>query len=134
MLPHRYPFLLVDKVLELVPREKIVALKNVTVNEEHLQGHFPGRPVMPGVLLVEALAQAGALLLLSDVADKESKLLMITGVDKARFRRQVVPGDQVILEMVPVRVRSRSAKLKGVARVDGETVAEAVISSIMVDR
>jgi 3-hydroxyacyl-[acyl-carrier-protein] dehydratase len=134
VLPHRYPFLLVDRVLEMEPGKRIRALKNVTVNEEYFLGHFPGHPVVPGVLLLEALAQAGALLLLHDLPSRESKLLYFTGVERARFRRPVVPGDQVILEVQVLAVRRQASKFQGQAMVEGKVAAEAILSSAMVDR
>lgn len=134
ILPHRYPILLVDRVLELEPRKRIRALKNVTVNEEYFVGHFPGHPVMPGVLLLEALAQAGALLMLHDMPERENKLLYFTSIDRARFRRPVVPGDQVILDVEVLQVRSIASKFQARALVDGKVAAEAVLSSAMVDR
>ncbi len=134
VLPHRYPILLVDRVLALEPGKRIVAAKSVSVNEPVFQGHFPGHPVMPGVLLVEGLAQAAGILLLHAVPDRESKLLYFTGIDRARFRRPVVPGDQVIYEVELLRARSAFAKLEGRALVDGRVCAEAVCSSSMVDR
>ena len=133
-LPHRYPFLLVDRVVEIVPRQSIVAIKNVSINEPFFQGHFPGAPVMPGVLILEALAQAGAVLLLSDIPDRASKLVYFTGIDEARFRRPVVPGDQLRLTMEVLKLRSRTCKMRGVAEVDGETAAEAEILSALVER
>jgi beta-hydroxyacyl-ACP dehydratase FabZ len=133
-LPHRYPFLLVDRVLEIEPARRIVALKNVTINEPFFQGHFPGVPVMPGVLIIEALAQAGALMLLHDGGCHDNKLIYITGIDNARFRRIVVPGDQLRLTIEVIRLRSRASRLKGRAEVDGKLVAEAEILSAMVDR
>ncbi|MGC8916708.1 MAG: 3-hydroxyacyl-ACP dehydratase FabZ [Thermoanaerobaculum sp.] len=133
ILPHRYPFLLVDRVLA-IEENAIVALKNVTVNEPFFQGHFPGAPVFPGVLLVEAMAQAGGVLMLRDIPDRHEKLIYFTGIDHCRFRRPVVPGDQVIFEVRVLKKRSRFAVLEGVARVDGEVVAEAQLSSAMVDR
>lgn len=133
ILPHRYPFLLVDRVLE-IGEGHIVALKNVTINEPYFQGHFPGAPVMPGVLLVEAMAQAGGVLMLRDVPDRQQKLIYFTGIDRCRFRRPVVPGDQVIFEVRVLKKRPRFAVLEGVAKVDGEVVAEAQLSSAMVDR
>ncbi len=133
-IPHRYPFLLVDRVIELVPQKRIVAIKNVTINEEFFQGHFPGAPVMPGVLIIEALAQAGAVLLLSDIPDRTSKLVYFTGIDGARFRRPVVPGDQIRLTMEVLKLRSRTCKMRGTAEVDGELVAEAEIMSALVER
>ncbi len=133
-IPHRYPFLLVDRVIELVPQQRIVAIKNVTINEPFFQGHFPGAPVMPGVLIIEALAQAGAVLLLSDIPDRASKLVYFTGIDEARFRRPVVPGDQIRLTMEVLKLRSRTCKMRGTAEVDGELVAEAEIMSALVER
>lgn len=133
ILPHRYPFLFIDRVLE-IESNRIVALKNVTCNEPHFQGHFPGSPVMPGVLLVEAMAQAGGVLMLRDVPDRHEKLIYFTGIDRCRFRRPVVPGDQVIFEVTVKKRRSRFAVLEGVAKVDGEMVAEAQLSSAMVDK
>jgi beta-hydroxyacyl-ACP dehydratase FabZ len=133
-LPHRYPFLLIDRVVELVPRERVVALKNVSFNEPFFQGHFPGAPVMPGVLIIEALAQAGAVLLLHDMPDRGSKLVYFTGIDRARFRHPVVPGDQVRLTLEVLKLRSRSCKMHGSAEVDGRRVAEAEILSALVDR
>jgi beta-hydroxyacyl-ACP dehydratase FabZ len=134
VLPHRYPFLLVDRVLELVPGQRVVALKNVTVNEHYFQGHFPGHPVVPGVLLVEGLAQAGGLLLLHDQEERDGKLLYFTSIEKARFRRPVVPGDQVRYEVEVVHRRLRHAKLAGKVLVGGTLAADAVITSAMVDR
>ncbi len=134
VLPHRYPFLLVDRVVELEAGRRIVALKNVTVNEPFFNGHFPGDPVMPGVLVVEGLAQAGGILLIHDRADRASKLLLFTAIERARFRRPVVPGDQLRYEVQVLRLRERHSKLAARALVDGEVAAEAVISSAMVDR
>ena len=133
-LPHRYPFLLVDRVLEIVPGRRIVAIKNVTFNEPFFQGHFPGAPVMPGVLIIEALAQAGAVLMLHDYAERKGKLVYFAGIDEARFRRVVGPGDRLHLTMEVVKLRSRTCKMKGVAEVEGEVAAEAEILSAMVDR
>ena len=133
-LPHRYPLLLVDRVLELEPAERVVALKNVTINEQFFQGHFPGAPVMPGVLILEAMAQAGALLLFHGMDDRSSKLVYFTGIDRARFRRPVVPGDQLRLTVEAVKIRSRNCKMRGRAEVDGQLVAEAEILSALVER
>ncbi len=133
-LPHRYPFLLVDRVIEIEPRHRIVALKNVSANEPFFQGHFPGLPVMPGVLIVEALAQAGAVLLLHDLPERERKVVYFTGIDAARFRRPVGPGDQLTLTMEVVKLRARTCKMRGRAEVDGGLAAEAEILSAMVDR
>ena len=132
VLPHRYPFLLVDRVLELVPKQRIVAIKNVTINEEYFLGHFPGQPVMPGVLIVEAMAQAGGILMLHDIPPAERRLVYFTGIERARFRRPVVPGDQVRLEVEVLRLREAHVKISGRALVEGKLAAEAVISSAMV--
>jgi len=133
ILPHRYPLLLVDRVLEM-DGNRILALKNVTFNEPHFQGHFPGVPVMPGVLVIEAMAQAGAVMMLGEMPDRDEKLILFTGIDHCRFRRQVVPGDQLLLEVTLLKRRARFAVLQGVARVGDEIVAEAQLSSAMVDR
>jgi len=134
ILPHRYPFLLVDRVLELEPKKRIVALKNVTINEEFFLGHFPGHPVVPGVLLIEGIAQAGGILLLHDLPEREKKLLYFTSIEGAKFRRPVVPGDQVRYEIEVLRLRALYCRLSGRALVDGQLAAEAVVSSAMVDR
>ena len=133
-LPHRYPFLLLDRVLEIDPGKRVVALKNVTYNEPFFPGHFPGEPIMPGVLIIEAMAQAGAVLLLHDMADRDDKLVFFTGIDKARFRRTVVPGDQLRLTVEILKSRPTACKLRGIAEVDGRKVAEAEIMSALVDR
>lgn len=134
VLPHRYPILLVDRVLEMEPRKRIIALKNVTINEPYFLGHFPGRPVVPGVLLIEGMAQAGGLLLFNEVPDREGKLLYFAAIDEARFRRPVVPGDQVRYEIEVLKLRSAYCKLTAKALVDGEVAAQAVLTSVMVDR
>lgn len=134
ILPHRYPILLVDRVLEIEPKKRIVAIKNVTINEPYFNGHFPGRPVVPGVLLIEGMAQAGGLLLLQDIPDREKKLIYFAGIEEAKFRRPVVPGDQVRYELEVLRLRSTYCKLAGKVLVDGNLAAEAVITSAMVDR
>ena len=133
-IPHRYPFVLVDRVVEVVPRQRIVAIKNVTYDEPFFPGHFPGAPVMPGVLILESLAQTGALLLFDEVPDRSSKLVYFAGIDAARFRRPVVPGDQLRLTMEILKMRAKTCKMKGVATVDGEMAAEAEIMSAVVDR
>jgi len=135
LLPHRYPMLLVDRVLEIDDDGKrIVGLKNVSANEQFFQGHFPGNPVMPGVLIVEAMAQCAAILGLRDMPDRERKLFLFGGVDKARFRRPVVPGDQLRLECVVLHRRASSVKIHGKATVDGQLVAEAELFSVLIDR
>ena len=134
ILPHRYPMLLVDRVLEIDAGKRIVGIKNVTANEQFFQGHFPGAPVMPGVLIIEAMAQCCAILFLRDLPDRDRKLFLFGGVDKARFRRPVVPGDQLRLECQLLQKRSNSVKMHGTASVEGSIVAEAEMLSIMVER
>ena len=134
ILPHRYPMLLVDRVLELDPGKRIVCIKNVTANEQFFLGHFPGAPVMPGVLIVEAMAQCGAVLVLRDIPDRLEKLFLFGGVDKARFRRPVVPGDQLRMEVEIMQRRSTSVKLHGLATVEGEVAAEADMLSVTIPR
>jgi beta-hydroxyacyl-ACP dehydratase FabZ len=134
VLPHRYPMLLVDRVLEMDPKKRIVAIKNFTVNEEFFAGHFPGHPVVPGVLLVEAMAQVGGILLMHDDPDRERKLLLFMSIERARFRRPVVPGDQVRLEADVLRLKSNHCKLKARAMVDGVVHAEAELLSTTIDR
>jgi beta-hydroxyacyl-ACP dehydratase FabZ len=125
-LPHRYPFLLVDRIIELVPADRVVALKNVTFNEPFFQGHFPGQPVMPGVLIIEAMAQAGGVLAYeSSTTDSHGQLIYFMGMDKVRFRKPVVPGDQLIFEAKILKMRSKVAKMTGTATVDNQLVAEA---------
>jgi beta-hydroxyacyl-ACP dehydratase FabZ len=134
MLPHRYPFLLVDGITELDKEKKIVGIKNVTINEPFFQGHFPGHPVMPGVLIIEAMAQVGAVLMLCDIADRDKKLVYFTGIDGARFRQPVVPGDVLTMTLTVTRLRSRVCRMHGDATVNGVPVAEADIKSAIVDR
>ena len=134
ILPHRYPMLLVDRVVEIDEGKRIVGIKNVTANEQFFQGHFPGAPVMPGVLIVEAMAQCSAVLILRGIPDRDEKLFLFGGVDKARFRRPVVPGDQLRMECEVLQRRSNTIKVKGTATVDGNVVAEAEMLSIMVER
>jgi 3-hydroxyacyl-[acyl-carrier-protein] dehydratase len=130
-LPHRYPFILVDRIVEMIPHERIVGLKNVTMNEPFFQGHFPGAPVMPGVLIVEAMAQAGGILAYASRGeDEEKELVYFMGIDKARFRKPVIPGDQLILEMVSTKTRGNIFKMSGKASVDGAMVAEAEIMAM----
>jgi beta-hydroxyacyl-ACP dehydratase FabZ len=126
LLPHRYPFLLVDRVLELVRGEKVIALKNVTINEPFFQGHFPGQPVMPGVLIIEAMAQVGGILAYeTGTSENRNRLIYFMGMDKVRFRKPVVPGDQIIFEAKILKFRSKVAKMSGTATVDGQLAAEA---------
>jgi len=134
ILPHRYPFLLVDRILETDGSLHMVATKNVTFNEPFFQGHFPEQPVMPGVLVVEALAQVGVILLFSNIEDRQSKLVYFSGIDNCRFRRPVVPGDQLRLEITVLKQRGRYFKMKANAFVDGNLVAEAELSCTVVDR
>jgi 3-hydroxyacyl-[acyl-carrier-protein] dehydratase len=134
VLPHRYPMLLVDRVLEIEPRQRIVAIKNVTINESFFVGHFPGQPVMPGVLVVEGMAQAGGILLLHDIPERDRKLLYFMSIEHARFRRPIVPGDQIRYEVEVLRMRATTCKLAGKAIVDDEVAAEAICLSAMVDR
>ncbi len=134
ILPHRYPFLLIDRVVEMVPKQRIVAIKNVTANEPQFTGHFPDYPIMPAVMTVEAMAQAGGALLLTEVPDRDSKLMVFTGIDKAAFRRQVVPGDQLRIEVEVLNWRSRAVKMQGTCTVDGAVAAEAVITCMLVPR
>jgi len=134
LLPHRYPFLLIDRVLEVEPRQRIVVLKNVTMNEPHFQGHFPDYPLMPGVLIVEAIAQAGGALLLNEIPDREDKLMVFTGIDEAKFRRPVIPGDQLRIEVTVLNWRSRAVKMRGVATVDGKVACEATVMCQLVPR
>lgn len=134
VLPHRYPFLLVDRILELEPRTRAVGIKNVTCNEPFFAGHFPGLPIMPGVLIVEGMAQVGAALLLSDMPDRQGKLIYFTGIDKCRFRRPVVPGDQIRFHLKVLRLKSQVCRMWGEAHVDGQLAAEAEILSAMTDR
>ncbi len=126
LLAHRYPFLLLDRVIEVVPGDKVTALKNVTINEPFFQGHFPGRPIMPGVLIIEAMAQAGGILAyLTASAEQRNRLIYFMGMDKVRFRKPAVPGDQIIFEAKILKFRSRAAKMSGTASVDDQLVAEA---------
>jgi len=134
ILPHRYPFLLIDRVIDLTPRERIVALKNVTINEPFFQGHFPNLPIMPGVLIVEAIAQAGGALLLTEVEDRDQKLMVFTGIERARFRRPVVPGDQVRIEVEVKSWRMNAVRMEGKADVGEKRVAEATVTCQLIAR
>jgi 3-hydroxyacyl-[acyl-carrier-protein] dehydratase len=138
ILPHRYPFLLIDRVLELKRKERIVAIKNVTINEPFFNGHFPGLPIMPGVLIVEAIAQAGGALLLTEVEDRTDKVMVFTGIERAKFRRPVSPGDQLRIEVEVNGWRARenliAARMTGTAYVEGKRVAEATVSCQLIDK
>jgi 3-hydroxyacyl-[acyl-carrier-protein] dehydratase len=133
-LPHRYPFLLIDRVLEFEPQKRLVAIKNVTMNEPFFQGHFPGAPIMPGVLVIEAMAQAGAVLLLSEIEDRHSKLAVFTGIDGAKFRRSITPGDQIRIEVTVLSFRPRVGKMEGKAYVDDKVASEATLTCMIVPR
>jgi UDP-3-O-[3-hydroxymyristoyl] N-acetylglucosamine deacetylase/3-hydroxyacyl-[acyl-carrier-protein] dehydratase len=134
VLPHRYPFLLVDRVTELVPGKRVVGIKNVTINEPFFQGHFPGHPIMPGVLIIEAMAQVGGMLLLGAIEDPSSKVVYFTSLNDVKWRRPVKPGDQLRFELDLLQVRGTMCKMKGVAKVDGEVVAEAEMGAMVRDR
>lgn len=133
-LPHRYPFLLIDRILEIEEGKRIVALKNVTMNEPFFQGHFPGIPIMPGVLIIEAMAQAGGVLVFKALPNRHEKLVYFMGIENARFRRPVRPGDQLRLEMEVIRIKSRVGRLRGQALVDGAVAAEAEVMFSLVDK
>src|SRR5262249_43242427 len=130
---HRYPFLLIDRVVELTRRQRIVAIKNVTINEPYFAGHFPGQPIMPGVLIVEAIAQAGGALLLTEVEDRSNKLMLFTGIERARFRRPVLPGDGLRIEVEVKAWRTRAVRMEGKAYVGDKKAAEAIVTCQLVD-
>jgi 3-hydroxyacyl-[acyl-carrier-protein] dehydratase len=134
ILPHRFPFLLIDRVIEIQRKHRIVAIKNVTINEPFFAGHFPNLPIMPGVLIVEAIAQAGGALLLTEVGDPKDKLIMFTGIERAKFRRPVVPGDQLRIEVTVLKWKIKFCKLQAVATVNGDVAAEAILRCMLVDR
>jgi UDP-3-O-[3-hydroxymyristoyl] N-acetylglucosamine deacetylase/3-hydroxyacyl-[acyl-carrier-protein] dehydratase len=134
VLPHRYPFLLVDRVLEIDPGKRIVGIKNVTINEPFFQGHFPGHPIMPGVLIIEAMAQVGGMLLMGAISDPDKKVVYFTSLNNVKWRRPVKPGDQLRFELDLLQVRGMMCKMHGVAKVDGEVVAEAEMGAMVRDR
>jgi 3-hydroxyacyl-[acyl-carrier-protein] dehydratase len=133
-LPHRYPFLLIDRVVEFEPAKRLVAIKNVTINEPFFQGHFPGYPIMPGVLVVEAMAQAGGMIMLAEIADRDRKLVVFTGIERAKFRRPVTPGDQLRIEVDVLAFRSRAGRIAGRATVEGKLACEATLTCQVVTR
>ena len=133
-MPHRYPFLLVDRILEFTPGERIVGLKNVTFNEPYFMGHFPDHPIMPGVLIVEAMAQAGGLLLLNEIEEPKSKVVYFMSMDDVKFRKPVLPGDQLIFEVELLKKRASTCRVRGIGTVDGQKVAEATMMARIVDR
>jgi 3-hydroxyacyl-[acyl-carrier-protein] dehydratase len=134
ILPHRYPFLLIDRVVELERRQRIVAIKNVSINEPFFAGHFPNMPIMPGVLIVEAIAQAGGALLLTEVEDRDDKLMVFTGIERARFRRPVMPGDQLRIEVEVKAWRGTAVRMEGKVFVGEKRVAEATVTCQLVPR
>jgi len=133
-LPHRYPFLLIDRIVEFEENKRVVGIKNVTINEPFFQGHFPGHPIMPGVLLIEAMAQAGGVLALKSDPDPSNKVLYFMSIDKAKFRKPVIPGDQVRFELDLIRQRATIRSFRGVALVEGAVVAEAEMMAMIVDK
>ena len=133
LLPHRYPFLLIDRIIEFEPTKRLVAIKNVTINEPFFQGHFPGYPIMPGVLVIEAMAQAGAIIMMAEIQDRDKKLVVFTGIERAKFRRQVVPGDQLRIEVNVIVWRTMAVKMQGKCTVDGKLVSEATVTCQLVD-
>jgi len=133
LLPHRYPILLVDRILDFEPKEWIRGLKNISFNEAVFQGHFPSRPVFPGVYILEAMAQTGGCLLLQDIEDRARKVIYFMGIDGAKFRKPVLPGDQLVMEVKVLQLKGRICKMRGEAFVDGQKVAEAEFMSMLMD-
>ncbi|MGB7549442.1 MAG: 3-hydroxyacyl-ACP dehydratase FabZ [Terracidiphilus sp.] len=133
-LPHRYPFLLIDRIVEFEPTKRLVAIKNVTINEPFFQGHFPGYPIMPGVLVVEAMAQAGGIIIMHELPDRKEKLVVFTGIERAKFRRPVTPGDQLRIEVEVLSIRPRAGRILGRALVDGKLACEATLTCQVVPR
>jgi 3-hydroxyacyl-[acyl-carrier-protein] dehydratase len=134
LLPHRYPFLLIDRIVEFEPTKRVVAIKNVTINEPFFQGHWPGHPIMPGVLVVEAMAQAGAIIMMAAIEDRDNKLVVFTGIERAKFRRQVTPGDQLRIEVDVLSMRPRIGRIEGKAYVDGKLACEAILTCQVVHK
>jgi 3-hydroxyacyl-[acyl-carrier-protein] dehydratase len=134
ILPHRYPFLLIDRIIEVERKKRIVAIKSVTINEPFFQGHFPEFPIMPGALVVESIAQAGGTLLLPEVPDRQNKLMVFTGIEKAKFRRPVVPGDRMRIEINVLNWRPRAVRMEGRVTVDGKLACEAIVMCQLVPR
>jgi 3-hydroxyacyl-[acyl-carrier-protein] dehydratase len=134
ILPHRYPFLLIDRLMEFERKKRIVAIKNVTINEPFFAGHFPNFPIMPGVLIVESIAQAGGALLLTEIPDRDSKLMVFTGIERAKFRKKVVPGDQLRIEIDVLNWKPRAVRMQGRCTVEGKLVCEAIVMCQLVPR
>jgi 3-hydroxyacyl-[acyl-carrier-protein] dehydratase len=134
LLPHRYPFLLIDRIVEFERSKRLVAIKNVTINEPFFQGHFPDYPIMPGVLVVEAMAQAGGIIMMYELPDRLSKLVVFTGIERAKFRRPITPGDQVRIEVEVLSFRARAGRILGRATVDGKLACEATLTCQVVPR
>ena len=134
LLPHRYPFLLIDRVVEFERGKRLVAIKNVTVNEPFFQGHFPDYPIMPGVLVIEAMAQAGAIIMMNEIPDREKKLAVFTGIEKAKFRRPVAPGDQLRIEVNVLAFKSRFGRMEANAFVDGKLACQAILMCSIVPK
>jgi len=134
ILPQRYPFVMIDRIINFTPSEKCTAIKNVSVNEPYFQGHFPGRPIMPGVMILESMAQAGSFLVLYDLEDPLAKGMFFSGVEKSKFRKPIVPGDQIVLKMKLLKFRLGTVKIQGEAYVDNKLVAEAILLASLVDR
>jgi 3-hydroxyacyl-[acyl-carrier-protein] dehydratase len=134
LLPHRYPFLLIDRIVEFEPTKRAVAIKNVTINEPFFQGHWPAHPIMPGVLVVEAMAQAGAIIMMAAIEDRDKKLVVFTGIERAKFRRQVTPGDQLRIEVDVLSMKPRIGRIEGKAYVDGKLACEAILTCQVVHK
>jgi 3-hydroxyacyl-[acyl-carrier-protein] dehydratase len=133
-LPHRYPFLLIDRIVEFERTKRLVAIKNVTINEPYFQGHFPGYPIMPGVLVVEAMAQAGGIIMLAEIPDRDKRLVVFTGIERAKFRQPVTPGDQLRIEVEVLSFRTRAGRIEGKAWVDGKLACQATLTCQVVHR